>query len=224
MPGMPAAPGHVLLGRSSGHPGASHGQDVSTMVVTTSTTEGWRGVEEKPKRHGGSTGASVPRSAPRQLPLMAVAARTDVAPYHSRRSRPGVPRRRGPPAARGPGLAPRRPRRRHHPGALRPHRRAPAQAGRHRGQARHLGRAGPSARAGGPAEAAPHRRPGPRDRHRRLSATTRGPLRDHSGRASSSRSAVRSMVVTTSVTHGRRGVEEKPNRHGGSTSRSAPRS
>ena len=52
--------------------------------------------------------------------------------------------------------------RRHHPGPLRPGRRPPAQARRHRCPARHLRRAGPPARAGGPAEAAPHRRPGPR--------------------------------------------------------------
>ena len=50
---------------------------------------------------------------------------------------------------------------RHHPVALRPARRPPAQAGRHRRQARHLRRAGAPARARGAAEAAPPRRPRP---------------------------------------------------------------
>ena len=74
---------------------------------------------------------------------------------------PDGPRRRGPRPAQHAGRAPRRAGRRHHPLALRADRRPPAQAGRHRRQARHLRRAGPPARAGGAAEAAPDRRPGP---------------------------------------------------------------
>ena len=50
---------------------------------------------------------------------------------------------------------------RHHPVALRPDRRSPAQAGRHRRQARDLRRAGAAARAGGLAAAAASRRPRP---------------------------------------------------------------
>ena len=65
---------------------------------------------------------------------------------------------------------PRRAGRRHHPVPLRAHRRSPAQAGRHRRQARHLRRAGPPARARGAAEAAPHRRPGPRGLRHELAA------------------------------------------------------
>ena len=71
------------------------------------------------------------------------------------------PRRRGPRPAQQPGRAARRPGRRHHPVPLRPGRRPPAQARRHRRQARHLRRAGPPARARGAAEAAPPRRPRP---------------------------------------------------------------
>ncbi len=62
-----------------------------------------------------------------------------------------VPRRRVARPAQPPGRAARRPGRRHHPVPLRPGRRAPAQAGRHRRQARHLGRAGAAARARGAA-------------------------------------------------------------------------
>ena len=74
---------------------------------------------------------------------------------------PHRPRRRGARAARRPGRHPRRAGGRHHPVPLRPHRRTPAQAGRHRRQARHLRRAGAAARARGPAEAASPRRPRP---------------------------------------------------------------
>ena len=52
--------------------------------------------------------------------------------------------------------------RRHRPGPLRPGRRSPAQARRHRRPPRHLRRAGAPARAGGAPEAAPRRRPRPR--------------------------------------------------------------
>ena len=45
---------------------------VSTMVVTTSVTEGERGVEEKPNRHGGSTGAQVPQRDAVEPPVSAV--------------------------------------------------------------------------------------------------------------------------------------------------------
>ena len=55
------------------------------MVVTTLVTPGARGVEENPNRHGGSTGASRPRSAPSNVPLSEVTALRSVAPYHSRR-------------------------------------------------------------------------------------------------------------------------------------------
>ena len=55
----------------------------------------------------------------------------------------------------------RRPGRRHHPLALRPARRPPAQARRHRRPPRHLRRAGAPARARGAAEAASPRRPRP---------------------------------------------------------------
>ena len=66
---------------------------------------------------------------------------------------------RGARAARRARRHPRRAGGRHHPVPLRPHRRSPAQAGRHRRQARHLRRAGAPARARGAAEAAPPRRP-----------------------------------------------------------------
>ena len=68
----------------------------------------------------------------------------------------------------------RRPRRRHHPGPLRPARRSPAQARRHRRPPRHLGRAGPPARARGAAEAAPPRRPRPGRLTHRPTATDPG--------------------------------------------------
>ena len=38
------------------------------IVVTRSVTDGWRGLDPKPKRTGGSTGASRPRSRSRQVP------------------------------------------------------------------------------------------------------------------------------------------------------------
>ena len=74
---------------------------------------------------------------------------------------PDGPRRRVARPAQRPGRPARRAGGRHHPVALRPGRRTPAQAGRHRRQARHLRRAGPPARARGPAEAAPAGRPRP---------------------------------------------------------------
>ena len=53
--------------------------------TVTLVTDGRFGVEENPKRQGGSTGASAPSGTPRQLPVSAVTSWTDVAPYHSRR-------------------------------------------------------------------------------------------------------------------------------------------
>ena len=50
------------------------------MVVTTSVTDGRRGVEENPNRQGGSTGARAPRGMPSSAPVMAVTACTSVAP------------------------------------------------------------------------------------------------------------------------------------------------
>ena len=46
----------------------------------TLVTDGRCGVEEKPKRHGGSTGASTPRSTPSRLPDSAVTACRSLAP------------------------------------------------------------------------------------------------------------------------------------------------
>ena len=68
-------PRHVALTRGLRVTG-----QVSTMVVTTSVTEGRRGVEENPNRQGGSTGRSSPRSAPSKVPSSPVTARTSVAP------------------------------------------------------------------------------------------------------------------------------------------------
>ena len=73
----------------------------------------------------------------------------------------GVPRRRVAPAARRPGRAARRALGRRHPVALRPRRRSPGEARRHRRPARRLGRAGAAARAGGTGAAAQARRPRP---------------------------------------------------------------
>ncbi len=69
---------------------------VRSIVVTTLVTDGRAGVEEKPKWQGGSTGASEPRSVPRHAPETDVTATTEVAPYHSLRSLPAVPRVRTP--------------------------------------------------------------------------------------------------------------------------------
>ena len=63
-----------------------------SIVVVTDVTEGVRGVDENPNRHGGSTGASDPRGSPSNDPEAEVTSRRSVAPYHS--CRPSV-RRRG---------------------------------------------------------------------------------------------------------------------------------
>jgi len=55
-------------------------QPVSTMVVTTSVTDGRFGVEEKPNRQAGSTGARSPSGMPSSKPVSAVTVRRSVAP------------------------------------------------------------------------------------------------------------------------------------------------
>src|SRR5690606_23775467 len=61
--------------------------------------EGAAGVEEKPKRGDGDTGRNSPSSAPSKEPDIAVTAWWSVAPYHSRRPSPALPRVRTPRSA-----------------------------------------------------------------------------------------------------------------------------
>ena len=70
--------------------------DEAPTVVTTEVTDGLAGVDPNPNRTGGSTGRSSPRSSSSQAPVQVRIARTSVAPYHSRRPWPAVPRVRTP--------------------------------------------------------------------------------------------------------------------------------
>ena len=72
---------------------------VDSTVVTTVVTDGARGVEENPKRHGGSTRANSPRSTPSKRAVSEVTARRSVAAYHSRRPGRAIPRVRTPRSA-----------------------------------------------------------------------------------------------------------------------------
>ena len=78
MPGIRRRPTGMSCSLDSG--GSRAAQVVSTMVVTTSVTEGRRGVEEKPNRQAGSTGASSPSGMPSSAPVSPVTARRSVAP------------------------------------------------------------------------------------------------------------------------------------------------
>ena len=69
-----------FVGGAHGHEGSPAPPAAPRMVVTTRVSAGRRGVDEKPKRVGGSTGASAPRSCPSQRAPMPTTSRTSVAP------------------------------------------------------------------------------------------------------------------------------------------------